>query len=288
VSFKLETEKGKEKAEAVFDVAEGKGVAFTQKVTPKGKIKSVTTTTFTYEPYEFTSKDYPMNPGTKLIYYAEKQGLDTTKPPFAVAFDLNGPWDFSTGPTEGEVDYVYVAPKDTEQTVDFPQATTARTQETSVSKVNFFYQKSSESLQILGYASKTLLSAIALTSKYNPPFPAYKFPFKAGDSWSTAYTVTMSGLGTGTDRSEDVNRVVSRNAIKVPQGSYDKCYLVQDRNHYVSSGGTITDQIDYTWLVPGVGAVAYLYSVNGETNEVFTQASSFMRLKYFGTSKPGI
>src|SRR5450759_724022 len=59
VAFALDTEKGKEKVEAVFDVPEGNGVAFTQKVTPKGKIKSITVVTFAYKPYEFTAKDYP-------------------------------------------------------------------------------------------------------------------------------------------------------------------------------------------------------------------------------------
>src|SRR5450759_949272 len=36
------------------------------------------------------------------------------------------------------------------------------------------------------------------------------------------------------------------------------------------------------WLVPGVGAVAYLTSVNGEQVEQFAQASSYWRLKFRG------
>ncbi len=58
--------------------------------------------------------------------------------------------------------------------------------------------------------------------------------------------------------------------------------MFKDHAKY-SSGEEIT-RIEYIWLVPGVGGVAYINSVNGEQNETFTQASSFPRLKFKGTS----
>ena len=288
VSFQLETEKGKEKAEVVFDVAEGKAVAFTQEVTPKGKIKSVTATAFTYEPYEFTSKDYPTEPGLKVIYFSEKTETSTATPArFAVSLNLTGPWDLTAGPTEGEVVYNYVGPKDTEQAVEFPDANAAREQDYGGEKDIYYYRKTSEAQQILGRSTKTLLSQVAAVSKYNPPQSIWKFPFKVGDSWSYSSTGTVTGLVTGQSKWEGQLKVMARGSVKVPQGEYDKCYLVQERSHVVYTDATEDNTIDYTWIVPGIGPVAYLTSVNGETNEVFTQASSFMRLKYFGKSKPG-
>lgn len=81
--------------------------------------------------------------------------------------------------------------------------------------------------------------------------------------------------------------MIARNSVKVPQGEYDKCYLVLEHRHTVYTDGTENNSIGYTWMVPGRGPVAYLTSVNGETNEQFVQASSFTRLKFWGKAKPG-
>jgi len=288
VSFKLDTEKGKDKAGVVFDVAEGKDVAFAQKVTPKGKIKSVTATAFTYQPYEFTSKDYPTEPGLKIIYFSEKPETSTQKPaPFSVSFNLTGPWDLTAGPTEGEVVYNYIGPKDTEQAVEFPDANAAREQDYGGDKDIFYYNKTAAAQQILGHSYKSLLSQVAATTKYNPPQGIWKYPFKVGDTWAYSSTGTVTGLVSGQSKIDSQIKVLARNSVKVPQGEYDKCYLVQSRNHYIYTNGSELNTVEYTWTVPGIGPVAYLVSVNGETSEVFTQASSFMRLKFWGKTKPG-
>lgn len=289
VTLSLDTEKGKEKTELAFDVKEGKGIAFGQEVTTKSKVKSITAKTFMYEPYEFTAKDYPQEPNTKLIYYAEKQvNPSEDSPPVSVGFNLEGPWDLTQGPTEGEIVYNYVAPKETENMADFPEATNARKSSNPSSASTYYYKKDPGGIQMLGIVNKSLLSEVSLTEKYSPPDLTYKTPFKVGDSWESINDVVYSGLASGTGRSETKIRVVARNSVKVPQGEYDTCYLLQYRYHNKDFQGTVYDSIEYAWLVPGVGSVAYIDSVNGEQNELFSQASDFWRLKFKGQAKPGL
>jgi len=190
--------------------------------------------------------------------------------------------DFGTGPTEGEAVYNYVAPNETPQAVDFPGANAARKNDSGSQVNTFYYLRDASSYQTMGSAIKTLLSEVSLIYKFSPPELTYKFPFKVGDSWESVNDIVESGLATGTGRKEEQTKVIARSSVHVPQGDYAKCYLVQIREHAKYSSGEEITRIDYAWLVPGVGAVAYIYSVNGEQNEVFSQASSFWRLKFKG------
>lgn len=224
--FKINTEKGKEKTTLAVSVPMGTGKAFTTEMKPKGRIKGAELKAMVYEPYEFTSKDYPMDPGLKMVYYSEKLATGSEQSqPFAVGFNLEGPWDFSTGPTEGEIVYDYVAPNETPQAADFPGANAARKNDSGTSVDTDYFLRDASSYQVAGYAIKTLLSEVSQIEKYSPPELTYKFPFKVGDNWESVNDIVESGLSTGTGRQEMQTKVIARNSVKVPQGEYDKCYL---------------------------------------------------------------
>ena len=287
LTLSIKTAKGSEKKTFHLNVTGTKGAQLGSDLETTNLIKNVDLKSFVYEPYEFTAKDYPLDPGLKLVYYAEKQtNLSESPQRFPVSFNLEGPWDFSGGPTEGEIVYTYVAPNETPQAADFLGANTARKHDYGNGVVTFYIKKDTDSYQVLGNANKTILSEVSYITKYNPPRLTYKFPFKVGDTWQSVNDITYSGIGSGTGRLEENSKVISRNRIKVPQGEYSKCYLFQSKIHEKDSDGTETTYIQYAWLVPGVGAVAYITSVNGEQIDAFTQASSFYRLKFKGTSKP--
>lgn len=287
LDLSIKTAKGSEKKTFHLNVTGSKGAQLGSDLKTTNLIKNVELKSLVYEPYEFTAKDYPLDPGLKLVYYAEKQTNPGESPQrFPVSLNLQGPWDFSAGPTEGEIVYTYLAPNETPQASDFPGANSARKYDYGNGVDTIYIKKDSDTYQVLGDANKTLLSEVSYITKYNPPLLDYKFPFKVGDTWESVNDITYSGLGSGTGRLEVTCKVISRNSIKVPQGNYSKCYLLQYKSHEKDSDGTETTYIQYAWLVPGVGAVAYINSVNGEQIDAFTQASSFWRLKFKGTSKP--
>jgi hypothetical protein len=287
--LKVSIEKGEQKIPVVVSIPAGKGKSFSVDVKPKSRIKGSELTSMVYEPYEFTAKDYPMEPGTQLNFYAEKQTNGTeVAQPVPVAFSLEGPWDFSQGPTDGEVVYNYIAPKDSPQATDFPEANTSRKTDIPTQATTYFYKRDAQTLQMNGLAIKTLLSEVSLILKFNTPRLLYKYPFKVGDQWQSSCPLTESGLISGNGNFQSGVKVISRNAITVPQGSYKTCYLIQEKYNWTLSDGTNQAKINYSWLVPGVGPVAYVESVNGDQSEQLGQAASFWRLKFKGLKKAGM
>ncbi len=208
--------------------------------------------------------------------------------PVSVSLNLEGPWDFTEGPTEGEVVRRYIGVKNSPDAVDFPEANVAMKIDTGITSTTQFYKNDKSASQILGISVKTLLSDVPGIAKANPPVINFKYPFKVGDSWESVNDEQVSGLVTGNQRYESQTIVVTRNSIKVPQGSHEVCYLLQSKQHRIEYDGSDYTQIRYTWVVPGVGLVASIDSIKGEQNEVFTQASEFKRLKYKGIHEPGL
>jgi len=291
LTFTLSAQKDKTKSKIVVkkEIALNKTTPIDETAGVTGNIKDWNLVTVAFQPYEFTTKDYPMDPGTQLVYYSEKETQGTEKPaPFPVSFNLQGPWDFSQGPTEGQIVYDYIGPKDSPDAADFPEANAARKNSGPTSATTYFYKRDPSSILIFGSSTKTLLSALSAIEKYSPPEITYKMPFKVGDTWSSSSELSYSGLLSGKGREDFTTKAISKNSVKVPQGQYDISYLIQEKYHSVDPDGAETNNIYYTWLVPSVGAVAYMYSVNGEQNEVFSQATGFWRLKYKGKTKPGL
>jgi hypothetical protein len=289
LAFALDTEKGKEKVEVVFDLPAGTAVSFNQKLTPKGKIKSVTSSAFTYKPYEFTVKDYPTEPGLEYVYYSGKPTSAYDRPaPFPVNFNLTGPWDFSQGPTDGQLVDDSIAPKDTRDNADFPGANKAVKESSGDSSETRFYKVDEASSQELGRSTTTLLTAAPYITTFSPPVIDYKFPFKVGDEWNSSSELLSSGAYSGKGSYALTNKVISKNSIVVPQGKYDVCYLIQTRANILDSDGSTWNTIGYSWVVPNVGSVAHIESANGEQAEVFSQGTVFTRLKYKGQKKPGL
>ena len=120
---------------------------------------------------------------------------------------------------------------------------------------------------------------------YTPPRFELKYPTKKGLTWQDTYQYHQTGLaGDASYQSLRTSKVISVNQIKTPFKSYDKCFLVQSRREERKPGGTVVTYW-YGWFVPRVGAVVEIKSVDGETNEVFTQAQRFWRLKFQGQEK---
>jgi hypothetical protein len=289
VTLAVDTEKGKQKIEVAFDVRSGKGAAFTQKISPRGRISSVKVSSFTYKPYEFTAKDLPMEPGVQYVYYSGKPTSPYEHPqPFPVSFNLTGPWDFSQGPTEGQLVSDSMAPKDARDISDFPDANRVIKDSSASSADTTFSKVDQGSSQQLGRSTTTLLTEAPYIYRCNPPVLNLRFPFKVGDQWSSSSQLVFSGAYSGTGSYAIASKVVSKNSVIVPQGKYDTCYLVQCRASIVDIDGSTWNVISYSWLVPNVGSVANITSSNGEQNEVFSQGTVFTRLKYKGTKMPGL
>jgi len=121
---------------------------------------------------------------------------------------------------------------------------------------------------------------------YTPPRFELKYPTKKGLTWQDTYQYLQKGLeGNASYQAIRTSKVISVNQIKTPFKSYEKCFLVQRRVEEQKPGGTEVLYV-YMWYVPNVGAVVQIKSVVGETNEVFTQAQRFWRLKFQGQEKP--
>jgi hypothetical protein len=231
-------------------------------------------------PDQFNSDDYPTTTGMELKYFTQDPNNEVLyNYRYPVSFTLEGPWDFSTGPTEGERSRTYVPVSSVPESVYFPGATIARRQNDGVTNTVYFYTKDASTYYIAGMSLQDTTMNDILIRNYQPSDLIYKFPFKVGDSWVSQVNFYDSHYQNYSGTEVTYTRIISKNSIKVPQGNYQNCYMVQSKTQRSFSDGTSYNWIEYTWLVPGVGSVVYVSSANGEINDVFTQAESIERLK---------
>lgn len=237
----------------------------------------------------FSQEDYPTQVGTEIRYFTNKPFDDNLNPlpPVPVSFNLEGPWDFSEGPTENEVVKTVVERGQSPDAANFPDSKLVeRIDGGTLGHVDAYYSNDPDGLKVWGSAGHAFISKVAGVSTFNPPWFELKYPLKKGMEWQDSYQNIESGFGA--EAPFNMNRfhkVVAINQIKTPYKSYEDCILVQTRVETLKPAGTVT-RYNYGWYVQGVGMVVGVSSVDGETNEVFTQTGRFYRLKYFGQEKP--
>lgn len=231
---------------------------------------------------EFTSTDMPTKLGFEWRYFQnEMVNPDNPvekRPPADVAFSLEGPWDFSAGPTENEVVDTTVARASTPESVTFPDADFVVRRDVSLATAFVYKQNRRDTLAYQGDATQTIYSKVLMVSIPTVPQVLLSYPLTKGKTWSESYTENHRGWDEPPETGSRSYRVTGVSSIKVPFASYAKAFMVQTK---VQPQGK-PSEIWYNWYVPKVGLVAVVQSVDGEVNEVFTKASRIIRLKYFG------
>jgi hypothetical protein len=235
----------------------------------------------------FTMSDYPSTVGLETRYFANKAyGPNYSPlPPAPIAFNLAGPWDFTSGPTDDEVVSTIVDKSQASDAANFPAANLVERTDVGETYDDGFFLNGPAGLNLPGESNHYMISKVPTIYTYAPGYDYLKYPLKKGLSWTDNFQTTESGFGAGApSTSVRVNKVVAINQIKTPFKSYDRCFLVQSRKEEHWPNKTEVTYW-YGWVVPQVGIVVEAKSVNGETNEVFTSAQRFWRLKYQGMEK---
>lgn len=236
----------------------------------------------------FTKNDYPTTVGLETRYFASKEAAteQATVPPVQVSFNLEGPWDFSQGPTDSEMVMTIVDKNKSPDMASFPNTNLVERYDFGQLYDDSFRLNDQNGLSSAGEVNHFLISKVPATFTYTPPWLELKYPAKKGLTWQDTFQDLETGFGGDAPYQViHTSKVISVNQVKTPFKSYDKCFLVQRRVEEQKLGGTEVTYA-YRWYVPNVGQVAQIKSVVGETNEVFTQAQRFWRLKFQGQEKP--
>jgi hypothetical protein len=215
-----------------------------------------------------TAADLPFSTGTKLVFWANEPGV-----PAKVDFNLEGPWDFSTGPTFSTLQISFI-PKDTAPNYNFfPEADIAArlSWEPPPSGDEYIFQ----SLDAASWRSYGKSDSQGATI-YSMPSQALLFPAGVGKNWVSAYTRNQHGSNLEVLES---CQIVSFNKLTVPAGTFD-AFLIQVRVA-AKSGENSTINWDYIWIVPGLGRAAEIVSQAGEEDPLFNTAYAVYRLKSF-------
>lgn len=239
VSLLLTTEAAEQTATVSTELVGNTDLPIDELVKAKGRIKKCELSGVEYQPYEFTSGDYPVERGYSLTYYCREsvsgpRGQSQLVP---VHFTLAGPWDFAQCIEEDETVDTFINPAENPDVAMFPGATSAIQCTEGTETGVHFYEKGKHCLKILGSSFGSSASNERAVRQYIPPKEKYRFPFVVGDSWESSSTGQVSGSTTQTEESIDRYKVVSRNSIEVPEGAYDICYLLQHEEHYTNSKG---------------------------------------------------
>ena len=235
----------------------------------------------------FTMNDWPTTVGLETRYFANKayDANYNPLPPAPISFNLQGPWDFSNGPTEDEVVSTIVDKSRATDAANFPGANLVERTDVGEMYDDAFFNNNTGGLNLPGESNHYMISKVPTIYTYGPGYYYLKYPLKKGLTWTDTYKTTESGFGAGAPSDlVRASKVIAVNQIKTPFKSYDRCFLVQSRREQHWPDKTEVTYW-YGWVVPNVGIVVEVKSVNGETNEVFTSAQRFWRLKYQGMEK---
>lgn len=216
-----------------------------------------------------TAADLPLNIGSHLVFASNTPGK-----PVDVSFSLEGPWNFSSGPTTMTLNMTMVSPEAAYSPEEFPDATVAVLSSWSpgVEGNEYNFQNKDEAAwRAFGKSAEKSRTII-----YSTPSRAMIFPASVGNRWLESYNEIEDG------KTVDItseNQVVAFNTLTLPAGDFD-AFLLQTRVSAKRSSITNTTW-DYTWFVPGIGRAAEIISEPNEPKETFTSARAFYRLKSY-------
>lgn len=216
-----------------------------------------------------TAADMPLDIGSRLAFASNTPGK-----PVDVSFNLEGPWNFSSGPTAMTLNMAMVDPEAAFSAEEFPDATVAVLSSWSPggSGQEYNFQNKDEAAwRAFGKSAEKSRTII-----YSTPSRALVFPVSVGNRWLESYSEIEDGKAL---EITSENLVVARNTLILPAGDFD-AFLLQTRVSAKRSGITNTTW-DYTWFVPGIGRAAEIISEPNEPKETFTRARAFYRLKSY-------
>ncbi|MCB1059533.1 MAG: hypothetical protein KDB65_04820 [Calditrichaeota bacterium] len=186
-----------------------------------------------------------------------------------------GTWDFSTGPTTStatsEIRTVAAAPQPA------PAQTTFTEYQTQGGQAQWLYEDET--------ATGTFARGVSQNGSvypYDAPFwNIYHYPMTYGTTWSSSWTWGEEALGVPIQETRDCE-IVGWGMVTVPFGGPMQCLVMRtlQTSYAEFMGIPILDQLyrSYEWIVPGIGSVVAILSVDGETSWLFNTASGYFRL----------
>ncbi|MBK6767236.1 MAG: hypothetical protein IPG71_13370 [bacterium] len=186
-----------------------------------------------------------------------------------------GVWDFTTGPTNS------TASSELRASADAPAPLPANTSYVE-------YQTQGGSTQWL-YSDETAAGTWArgfaqggTVYAYDAPqWNIYHYPMTFGTTWTSAWTWGEAELGTPIQETRNVE-MVGWGTVTTPFGGPMPCLVMRtlQTSYAEFMGIPLVDDLyrTYEWLVPGIGSVVAILSVEGESNWLFNTASGYFRM----------
>jgi len=186
-----------------------------------------------------------------------------------------GVWDFSTGPTSS------TASSEIRATAGAPAPIPPQTSYVE-------YQTQGGSTQWL-YSDETAAGTWArgfaqggTVYPYDAPqWNIYHYPMTNGTTWSSSWTWGEEALGVPIQETRNCE-IVGWGSVMTPFGGPMQCLVMRtlQTSYAEFMGVPLVDDLyrTYEWIVPGIGSVVAILSVEGESNWLFNTASGYFRL----------
>ncbi|MCL4474435.1 MAG: hypothetical protein M1539_06625 [Actinobacteria bacterium] len=217
----------------------------------------------------FNAVDLPITPGHEVVYDSNSPGTVAS-----VSFDPIGPWKFASGPTDASLSVSLLATSQSPDSRQFADASVSSGTSWNSAAASEYTFQSRDSSTWFSYGRSFADGRPSVT--YSARSRALVFPMTVGTNWVDTYTERDGGSISDVTAE---NRVIARNQLTVPAGTFD-AWLLQTKVSS-KSGGATTTVTDYSWFVPGIGRAAEIISKTDERNDVFSTARAFYRLKSY-------
>lgn len=187
----------------------------------------------------------------------------------------NGVWDFTSGPTTS------TASSEIRATAAAPAPAPAQTSYIE-------YQTQGGNTQWL-YCDETAAGTWArgfaqggTVYPYDAPqWNIYHYPMTFGTTWTSTWTWGEEALGVPIEEVRS-SEIVGWGSVTTPFGGPMQCLVMRtlQTSYAEFLGVPLVDDMyrTYEWIVPGIGSVVAILSVEGEGNWLFNTASGYFRL----------
>lgn len=187
----------------------------------------------------------------------------------------NGVWDFSTGPTNS------TASSEIRAVADAPSPAPAQTSfveyQTQGGNTQWLYSDETAA----GTWARGFAQGASIYPYDAPQWNIYHYPMTFGTTWTSSWTWGEELLGVAIQETRNVE-IVGWGVVTTPFGGPMPCLVMRTfQTSYAEFLGTpLIDDLyrTYEWIVPGVGSVVAILSVEGESNWLFNTASGYFRM----------
>lgn len=188
---------------------------------------------------------------------------------------VNGVWDFTTGPTTS------TASSELRATADAPAPAPAQTSyveyQTQGGSTQWLYSDESAA----GTWARGFAQGGTVYPYDAPQWNIYHYPMTYGTSWSSSWTWGEDALGVPIQETR-TSEIVGWGSVTTPFGGPMPCLVMRtlQTSYAEYLGIPLVDDLyrTYEWIVPGIGSVVAILSVEGESNWLFNTASGFFRM----------